>query len=41
LPVSRAASLASFTVSRTVSLIVLDVLDMYLLHSDLEYSLWR
>ena len=30
LPLSRTASLASFTVSRTVSLIVLDVLDMLL-----------
>src|SRR5262245_23762292 len=42
LPLSRAASLASLTVSRTVSLNVPDVLDMSLLHATgAEYSLCR
>src|SRR5205807_5614966 len=36
LPLSRAASLTSRAVSRTVSLIVLEGLDIYVLHSDLR-----
>src|SRR5262245_57695504 len=36
LPLSRAASFASRAVSRTVSLIVLEGLDIYVLHSELQ-----